>query len=70
MKADTILEYLQRIMDPAPSYNNEVQKPKEWYGWRDTFPIGHEIDHSNIELPAAHRGDTTAIKYTRKLADK
>ena len=70
MKADTVLHYLQHMMDPAPRHSDDVQKAKKWYGWRDRFGIGHGTDNSIMELPAADHVDAAAIRYIKELADK
>ena len=52
MKADTVLRYLQHMMDPAPRHSEDGEKPKEWYGWRDTFRISHHRDQTPTEIAA------------------
>lgn len=68
MKADTVLQYLQHMMDPAPRHSEDGKKPKEWYGWRDTFQFSHKRDQTPTELAAANSENAAAANYIEQLA--
>ena len=81
VKADTVLRYLYRMMNPVTTQTRGPQskamyemyetdqvgqkisddevKPKQWYGWRDTFRVDN-VDAASMNA---------SIDYIEKLAD-
>ena len=90
MKADTLSEYLQHMMNPSKRQSSksqssflcrddrgeqqlsddEEEKPKEWYGWRDTFRTDQRGDHNLNKLHSADLEHAGRINYAHELADK
>lgn len=73
MKADTVLKYLQHMMDPAPRHSEDGKKPKEWYGSTELAAAYSEnaaATNYMEELAAADSEDAAATNYIEELADK
>ena len=50
--------------------DDEEEKPKEWYGLRDLFPIDHGADNSRARPHVANDAGPTRIDYVRELANE
>ena len=55
---------------PQQPSDEEEEKLKEWYGFRDMFRIDHGADHHPIKAPTTGDVDAARINYVEKLADK